>query len=260
MPPEPETVLVTGASSGIGRELALVFGANKSNLILVARSQSKLEELARELRTRHGVGVSIFSKDLSEPGAAEALDAELREARLTVDVLVNNAGFGVHGPFAEIELERQRQMIQLNMLALTELCRLLLPGMRERGRGGILNVASTAAFQPGPFMAVYYATKSYVLSFTAALAEEVSGEPVTVTCLCPGPTRTGFAAEAGMETTPLFKAFAMDAPEVARQGYRGFRAGKRLVVVGVGNKLGAFSARLAPRWVAAKLVRSLHGR
>jgi short-subunit dehydrogenase len=168
MPFEPETVLITGASSGIGRELALIFSENKSNLILVARSQSKLEELAQELRARHGVRVSVFAKDLSEPGAAEALDADLREARLTVDVLVNNAGFGVHGLFAEIELERQRQMIQLNMLALTELCRLLLPGMRERGRGGILNVASTAAFQPGPFMAVYYATKSYVLSFTEA--------------------------------------------------------------------------------------------
>jgi hypothetical protein len=222
MAPEPETVLVTGASSGIGRELARVFAVNKSNLILVARNQSKLDEFAKELRTRHGGRVEVFSKDLSEPGAAESLGAGLRAEGLAVDVLVNNAGFGVHGPFAEIELARQSQMIQLNVLALTELCRLLLPAMRQRQRGGILNVASTAAFQPGPFMAVYYATKSYVLSFTEALAEELSEEPVTVTCLCPGPTKTGFAAEAEMEATPLFQKFGMDAPEVARQGYEGF--------------------------------------
>lgn len=259
MPPDPETALITGASSGIGREIALVFAANKCNLVLVARSKSKLEELAQEIRTRHGVRVDIFPKDLSEPGAAESFEADLRAAGITIDVLVNNAGFGVHGAFAGVDLERQRQMIQLNVTALTELCRLLLPGMLERRRGGILNVASTAAFQPGPFMAVYYATKSYVLSFTEALAEELSGEPVTVTCVCPGPTRTGFAAEAEMESTPLFEKFAMEVPEVARQGYEGFRAGKRVVVVGVSNKLGAFATRLSPRWVATKLVRSLHG-
>lgn len=259
MPPDPETVLVTGASSGIGRELALLFAENKSNLVLVARSKSKLDELAQEIRTRHGVQVDVFPKDLSESGAAESLAADLRAAGITVDILVNNAGFGVYGPFAELDLERQSQMIQLNMTALTELCHVLLPGMRQRRRGGILNVASTAAFQPGPFMAVYYATKSYVLSFTEALAEELSGEPVTITCLCPGPTKTGFAAEAEMESTPLFEKFAMEVPEVARQGYEGFRAGKTVVVTGLSNKLGAFSTRFAPRWLATKVVRSLHG-
>ncbi len=259
MPPDPETVLITGASSGIGRELALLFAANKSNLVLVARSKSKLDDLAQEVQTRHGVRVDVFQKDLSESRAAASLEADLRAAGVAVDVLVNNAGFGVHGAFAELDLERQSQVIQLNVTALTELCRLLLPAMLQRRRGGILNVASTAAFQPGPYMAVYYATKSYVLSFTEALAEELSGEPVTVTCLCPGPTRTGFAAEAEMESTPLFEKFAMEVPEVARQGYEGFRAGKRVVVVGLSNKLAAFSTRFAPRRVATKLVRSLHG-
>jgi short-subunit dehydrogenase len=149
-------------------------------------------------------------------------------------------------------------MIQVNILALTELTRLLLPAIRSRGRGGILNVASTAAFQPGPFMAVYYATKAYVLSFTEALADELRGEPVTITCLCPGPTRTGFAASADAVNTPLFEKFAGDAADVALQGYRAFRRRKTVVVAGFLNKLGAFSTRLAPRWFAARLVRSLH--
>ena len=259
MPPS-ETVLITGASSGIGRELSLVFAENGSNVVLVARNRDKLEAMARLIRERHTVRVDVLPKDLADAGAAESLDADLRAAGVNVDVLVNNAGFGALGPFAEISLDRQRQMIQLNILALTELTRLLLPAMRQRCRGGILNVASTAAFQPGPFMAVYYASKAYVLSFTAALAEELRGEPVTATCLCPGPTHTGFASKADAEHSPLFEKLAMEAPEVARQGYRGFRAGKTVVVVGLTNKLGAFSTRLAPRWVAARLVRSLHAR
>jgi short-subunit dehydrogenase len=258
MPLDPETVLITGASSGIGRELAREFAASGSNLIVVARGEAQLDDFAREIRAQHAVRVDVLPKDLSQPGAAESLDADLRGAGLTVDVLVNNAGFGAHGLFAELDLERQREMIQLNVLALTELTRLLLAPMRRRGRGGILNVASTAAFQPGPFMAVYYATKAYVLSFTAALADELRGEPVTVTCLCPGPTRTGFAAAAKAVRTPLFEKFAGDAAEVARQGYRGFRSGKTVVVPGLLNRAGAFSTRLAPRWFAARLVRALH--
>lgn len=258
--PSPETVLITGASSGIGRELSLVFAAGGANLALVARSGGKLEQLAQTIRERHAVRVHVFPKDLAGPGAAASLAADLEAAGLTIDVVVNNAGFGALGPFADSSLDRQRQMIQLNILALTELTRLLLPGMRQRGRGGILNLASTAAFQPGPFMAVYYATKAYVLSFTEALAEELRGEPVTVTCLCPGPTHTGFASQADAEHSPLFEKFAMEAPEVARQGYEGFRAGKTVVVVGLTNKLTAFSTRLAPRWFAARVVRSLHAR
>jgi uncharacterized protein len=256
----PETVLITGASSGIGRELSLVFAQNGANLALAARSEDKLEDLAQQIRDRHAVQVHVFPKDLAAPGAAASLAADLEAAGLAVDVLVNNAGFGALGPFTEIGLARQNQMIQLNVLALTELTRLLLPAMRQRGRGGILNVASTAAFQPGPFMAVYYATKAYVLSFSAALAEELRGEPVTVTCLCPGPTHTGFATEAAAEHSPLFEKFAMEAPEVARRGYQGFRAGKTVVVVGLANKLMAFSTRFAPHWFAARIVRSLHAR
>jgi uncharacterized protein len=259
MPP-PETALITGASSGIGRELSFIFAANGTNLALVARSEDKLEDLAQQIRDRHHVQVHVFPKDLAAPGAAASLAADLEAAAVPIDILVNNAGFGALGPFAEIDAARQSQMIHLNVLALTELTRLLLPAMRKRGRGGILNVASTAAFQPGPFMAVYYATKAYVLSFTQALAEELRGEPVTATCLCPGPTSTGFASEADAEHSPLFEKFAMEAPEVARRGYEGFRAGKILVIVGLLNKLTAFSTRLAPRWFGARIVRSLHAR
>ena len=182
---QPETALVTGASSGIGWELAKLFAADKSNLVLVARSREKLHELAADLREAHGVEVRVVAMDLADPNSPPAIFGLLAAEGVTVDVLVNNAGFGAVGSVADLPLERQMEMIQVNLTALTHLTRLFLPGMIQRRSGGILNVASTAAFQPGPYMAVYYATKAYVLSFTEAVAEEVLGTGIRVTCLAP---------------------------------------------------------------------------
>jgi short-subunit dehydrogenase len=252
-----ETALITGASSGIGLELARLFAADRSNLILVARNEGKLQQLAAELRQQYGVAVSVLGKDLADPTAVEAIFEELTAQGITVDVVVNNAGFGLVGAVAELPLQRQLDMVQVNVAALTHLSRLFLPGMIERRRGGILNVGSTAGFQPGPRMAVYYASKAYVLSFTEALAEELVGTDVKITCLAPGPTVTGFAAASGMDKTLLFRLRPMDAKTVARQGYRGFRRGKVIVVPGLANKLLAFSVRFAPRSFVRKLVKGL---
>ncbi len=253
----PETVLITGPSSGIGEELAKLFVADGSELVLVARSAGRLEQLAGELAAAHGATVRVEPADLTETGAVAALCERLAADGIEIDVLVNNAGFGARGAVAELPLERQISMLRLNVEALTELTRRLLPGMLARRRGGVLNVASTAAFQPGPFMAVYYATKAYVQSFTEALAEEVRGTGVTVTSLAPGPTVTGFQEEAGMEETLLFKLGPMPAAPVARAGHRAFRRGKVLVIPGLRNRLLAFSTRFTPRWLLRRLVRVL---
>ncbi|MEF8939592.1 MAG: SDR family oxidoreductase [Salinivenus sp.] len=249
----PETVLITGASSGIGRELAHCFARAGSTCVLLARSEDALHALAETLRARYDVAASVLPADLSAPDAAGTVQAELRERNLSVDVLVNNAGVGARGSFAELDARRQVDMVQVNVTALTHLSRLLLPGMLDRDRGGILNVASTAAFQPGPHMSVYYATKAYVLSFSEGLTEEVAGRDVTVTCLAPGPTRTAFVEQADMADTPLFRFGAPMPPDaVAQAGYDGFRAGDAVVVPGWPNKLGAFLTRLTPRPVARK--------
>ncbi|MGO8753232.1 MAG: SDR family NAD(P)-dependent oxidoreductase [Thermoguttaceae bacterium] len=252
-----ETALITGALSGIGLELAKLFAADKSNLVLVARSKEKLDQLADELRQAHGVEIHVLPKDLADPAAPQAIFDELAANGVQVDVLVNNAGFGASGPFADLPLQRQLEMIQVNVTALTELTRLFLPAMIERKRGGILNVGSTASFQPGPMMAVYCATKAFVLSFTEALAEEVVGTCITVTCLAPGATETGFAATAGMSKSFLFRSGVMDVRRVARAGYRGFRAGKVLVVPGLKNRLTIFSLRFAPRAVVRRIAKWL---
>ena len=189
-----ETVLITGASSGIGRELARQFAGDGADLVLIARSEDTLRELAGELAAEYRVTAQVVPADLSRPGSPDQIVATLAQRQTDVDVLVNNAGFGARGAVAGIGVGRQLEMIGVNVAALTRLTALLLPGMLERRRGGILNVASTAAFQPGPNSAVYYATKAYVLSFTEALAEEVRGSGVRVSCLAPGPTDTGFAA------------------------------------------------------------------
>ena len=252
-----ETVLVTGASSGIGEELAKLFAADGADLVLVARREERLRRLAAELEGAHGSRSQIESVDLSEPREVIALYERLDEAGVCVDVLVNNAGFGARGAMAELELGRQLEMLRLNVEALTSLTRSLLPGMLARGRGGVLNVGSVAGFQPGPFMAVYYATKAYVLSLSEALAEELRGSGVTVTALAPGPTVTEFQDEADLEGSLLFKLGPMAAGPVARAGYRGFRRGKVLVVPGLGNKVLAFSHRLFPRWTVRRVVRKL---
>jgi short-subunit dehydrogenase len=252
-----ETALITGASSGIGLELAKLFAADKHNLVLVARNQGALEKLAGELRREHGVEVTVLPKDLADPASPQSIFDQLAAAGIAVDVLVNNAGFGAVGALVALPTQRQIDMIQVNVSALTHLTRLFLPGMIERGRGGILNIGSTAGFQPGPNMAVYFATKAYVLSFTEALAEELCGTKIKVTCFAPGPTATGFAAIAHEEDTLLFRMGLMDAQYVARLGYRGFCRGKVLVIPGVINKLGAFSVRLSPRILVRKIVKLL---
>jgi uncharacterized protein len=252
-----ETVLITGASSGIGLELAKLFAADKSDLVLVARNKAALEKLAEELRRDHGVEVLVEPNDLAVATAPQAIFDHLTAKGTAVDVVVNNAGFGSLGAFADLPAQRQLDMIQVNIMALTHLSRLFLPGMIERGRGGILNVGSTAGFQPGPNMAVYYATKAYVLSFTEALAEELAGTNIKVTCLAPGPTVTGFAAAAHMQDALLFRLGVMDAKSVASIGYRGFRRGKVLVIPGFRNKLGPFAVRLGPRLVVRKIVKWL---
>jgi uncharacterized protein len=249
-----ETVLITGASSGIGRELARLFAGDGASLILVARSENKLRELAGELAEAHGVQVQVMPADLRHPGSPMQIAEALADRQLTVDVLVNNAGFGGHGSVAALGVARQLEIIEVNVAALTRLTALLLPGMLERGSGAILNVASTAAFAPGPNQAVYCASKAYVLSFTEALAEEVRGSGVRVSCLAPGATETGFAAEAGMGGTKLFRAGVMDARRVAQAGYRGLLRDKTLVIPGLQNKVIAVGARLSPRVLATRVA------
>jgi len=247
------TALVTGASSGIGLELARLFAADGVNLVLVARSAGRLQQLASEFSQ---VNVHVVAKDLSQPHAPQSVFAELSQRSISVDYLINNAGFGAYGKFADLRLDQQLEMVQLNVTALVHLTHLFLPQMIARRSGRIMNVASTAAFQPGPLMAVYYATKAFVLSFSEAIANELSGTGVTVTCFCPGATRTEFAKRADMENSRLFRLAAMDVKPVSLAGYRGMMAGKTLVIPGVRNKLMAQSVRLGPRKIVAAIARS----
>ncbi len=256
----PLIALITGASSGIGRALAHLFARDGYELVLVARRAAVLQELAATLETTYRVRARVVAADLSDPDGVNLLHAELQRQGIAVDVLVNNAGFGMQGAFAELPVDRQLQMIHLNVAALTWLTRLLLPAMLERRRGGVLNVGSTAAFQPGPFMAVYYATKAYVVSFSEALANELTGSGLRISCLAPGPTATSFAAEAGATESPLFEGHTMDVEEVARIGYDGWRQGKPLVIAGARNWWRAFAVRLAPRAFVLKAVRQLNTR
>jgi short-subunit dehydrogenase len=258
MPDTRPVALVTGASAGIGRELAAVLAREGHDLVLVARREAELTDLARELKERYGVDSRVLPADLAQADAAQQLVEALGDGAV-IDVLVNNAGFGGHGAFASRSRDDDLRMLAVNVTALTDLTKLLVPAMVARGRGRILNVASTAAFQPGPFMAVYYASKAYVLSLSEALAEELSGTGVTVTCLCPGVTQTEFQKVAGVEDVPLTKGpLSMTASQVAEAAYQGMAKGRRLVVPGVHNKVGAASVRFAPRGVILKVVRRLH--
>jgi uncharacterized protein len=251
--PRRDTVLVTGASSGIGRELAGLFARDGADLVLVARGERPLQELAAGLATEHGTRAQVLAADLSQPGSAEEIAETLAAQGVQVDVLVNNAGFGAHGHVATLGVQRQLDMIEVNVAALTRLTALFLPGMLERRHGAVLNVASMAAFQAGPNQAVYCATKAYVLSFTEALAEEVRGSGVRVSCLAPGATDTGFASRAEMTGTKVFRMGAMAAGPVAQAGYDGLRDGKTLVVPGLLNRFLALSVRLAPRTLITRL-------
>jgi short-subunit dehydrogenase len=248
------TALITGASGGIGYELAKIFARDHHNLILVARSADKLAQVARELQA-HGVTVKIVALDLAAPIAPKFLFDQLQSEKISVDILVNNAGFGVHGQFAEMPEAEILGQIDLNIRALTELTRLFLPPMIARRSGRVMNVASTAGFQPGPLIAVYYATKAYVISFSEAIANELHGTGVTVTCFCPGATHTGFADRAGIEKSRLFQLGAMSAEKVARDGYRAMMRGRTLAISGAHNWLVAQSTRFAPRKMVTAVSR-----
>ena len=261
MNPQAQTALITGASSGIGYEMAKLFAQDHYNLVLVARSGEKLNQLANELQTQHGILVTVVPVDLGDAAAPRFLFDQLQREGVDVDILVNNAGFGIFGEFSQMPEAEILDQIQLNITALTRLTKLFLAPMIERRAGRIMNVASTAAFQPGPLMAVYYASKAYVLSFSEALANELRGSGVTVCCFCPGATHTGFAKRAGLEGSRLFKQVgAMNVAAVARDGYRGLMAGRTLVISGIHNWLVAESVRFVPRklvtavsrWIAEK--------
>ncbi|MGA2979247.1 MAG: SDR family oxidoreductase [Terriglobales bacterium] len=258
--PDRKTALITGASFGIGLELARIFAREGYNLVLVARSADKLRQLASELEKGHSTRSLILATDLTDPGAPAYVLDQTTRANIQVDVLVNNAGFGQYGLFAENDLEECLRQIQLNVTTLTHLTRLYLPAMIERAMiegntGRILNVASTAAFQPGPLMAVYFATKAYVLHFSEALANELSGTGVTVTCLCPGATTTEFHKRANATGMKLLKFGAMDARTVAEDGYRAMIAGKPVVISGFRNWLLAQSVRFSPRRLVTAIAR-----
>ncbi|MBI3860342.1 MAG: SDR family oxidoreductase [Planctomycetia bacterium] len=255
-----ETVLVTGASSGIGKALSEMFAEERSRLVLVARSADLLKALADDLRARFGIETLIIVQDLSQPAAADTVFRQIEQAGWHVDVLVNNAGFGAHGEFKDMAIDRQLAMIELNVCALVHLTHLALPGMVARRRGAILNVGSTAAYQPGPYAAIYFATKAFVLSFSEALWSEVRPHNIVVTCLCPGPTRTNFGSDYKMTESQGFQLAGMEARDVALAGHRALRRGRRTVIPGTMNCLLAFLTRFAPRrlllWAASKFNRS----
>ena len=251
-------VLITGATKGIGYELAKCFARDRYDLVLVARTQAELTRVAQELHEAHDIAVKTIAKDLARPGAADEIVEELARERFEIDALVNNAGFGTYGPFASADLAIEEEMIQVNLVALTQLTRRLLDGMLKRRHGKILNVASTAAFQPGPLMAVYYATKAYVLSFSEALASELRGSGVTVTVLCPGPTRTDFQRRAGIEHTKLVRLRGMEAETVAQIGYHGMLRGAPVVIPGFGNWLLTLLVRILPRSIVTAIVRGVN--
>jgi short-subunit dehydrogenase len=244
-----KVALVTGASAGLGVEFARQLSKRGCALVLAARRKERLEELAKALGNARAVAIDLSRKD-----AAATLLADVEANGETVDLLVNNAGFGLIGHFAELDASRERQMIDLNVGTLTDLCRAVAPGMIECKSGGIINVASTAAFQPGPKMAVYFATKAFVLSLTEALHEELKPHGIKVSCLCPGPTRTEFGDVAGFGGNGMFDTVAMNAPAVVAAGLKGLDRNKAVVVPGLINKVTASSGRFAPRSVVRKIA------
>ena len=252
-----KTALITGASVGIGLEFARIFAREGYDLVLAARSGDKLRIVAAELQKAYGTHSLILPTDLSDPGASSYLFDQTTRADIQVEVLVNNAGFGQYGFFADNDLEECLRQVQLNVTTLTHLTRLYLPGMIARKSGRVLNVASTAAFQPGPLMAVYFATKAYVLHLSEALSNELKGTGVTVTCLCPGATATEFHKRANATAMKLLKFGSMDATTVAEDGYRALMAGKPVVISGLKNWILAQSIRISPRSMATAIARKI---
>jgi uncharacterized protein len=251
-----QTALITGGSGGIGLEIAKVLARKGFDLVLVARNRDSLEAAAGQIEGKFDVKAHVFAADLRRREAPEEIFDYLRNDSIPIQILVNNAGFGLGGEFSETELTRELEMIQVNIAALTHLTKLFLPGMIKAKAGRVMNLASTAAFQPGPLMAVYYATKAYVLSFSEALAEELRNSGVTVTALCPGPTRSDFATVAQVGESRLFSMFGMaDAADVAEYGVRAMMQGQRVAIPGLRNKIVAQANRFSPRALTAKVAR-----
>jgi uncharacterized protein len=257
-----QTALVTGASGGIGEDLARELAARHYNLVLVARSADKLEALGQELRQRYGIESTSIAMDLSTPDATEHLTRELETRDLSIDVLINNAGSGDYGEFWTLEASKTAQMLHLNITTLTMLSRAVLPGMVARKRGKIMNVASTAAFMPGPLMSVYYASKNFVLALSEGLSEELAGTGVTVTALCPGPVITGFQTQAAMQDSKLLKnpSGLLTSGEVAKQGIAALERGQRVVIPGTMNQLLALVPRFVPRAFVPSIVKNAQAR
>jgi len=255
-----KTALITGASSGIGLEFARVFAKEKNNLVLVARSKDKLMELADELQKEHGINVKVIPADLSKMDEVQKVYDTCKASHIEIEYLVNNAGFGTYGFFDECDWSKTEQMIDLNIKSLTKFCRLFIPDMVARKSGKVLNVASTAAFQPGPTMAVYFASKSYVLFLSEALYNELKGTGVNVTCLCPGATKSNFIKAAALENSNLFKNKNIPtSAEVALFGYKAMMKNKMTVIHGLMNYLMANSVRFAPRKLVVAIARKVQG-
>jgi len=253
-----EWVLITGASAGIGREFSHIFAEHGHNLVLIARKEDRLTALASELAKKHSVKTMVLAKDLGMPGSAQEVFAELQRQNIPVSILINNAGFGTRGAFAKGDLKNFREMIELNITSLVQLTHLFVQPMMKAGRGRILNVSSTAAFQPGPLMAIYYATKSFVSSFSYALGEELIGSGVTVTTLCPGPTKTEFGARAGtVGHERVQRSWTMEARPVAEAGYKALMSGKKVKIPGAVNWIGARLTRIAPKKLASSIARKV---
>jgi uncharacterized protein len=250
------TALITGASAGIGWALAQVMAAEGHDLVLTARRQVRLEALAKEV-SQHGIKAHVWPDDLSDADAPRRLHDRAKAEGIAVDILINNAGFGARGPFDTLSLDRQLEMIAVNVTALTALTHLFLQDMRQRGHGRILNVASIAGFQPGPFLAVYYATKGYDYLFTEALAEELNGSSITASCLFPGVTDTEWHSVAGTKDTRLGRMGGMSAETVARIAYDGLMAGRRTIIPGLHNKASALAVKIAPRRLLTYIIARL---
>ena len=258
-----KTALITGASFGIGYEFAKIFANEKYDLVLVARNRERLNEIESELKRNNNIRIKTLVKDLAQPSSPQEIFDELKYDKIEIDVLINNAGFGLLGPFTELSLKDQIDMIQVNITSLVHLTGLLLPSMIARGSGKIMNVASTAAFQPGPNMAVYYATKSFVLSFSNALHQELKDKNITVTALCPGPTKTEFQKRARMENINLERSKLlpyMSAEKVALAGYKGLMKGKRIVIPGILNKLGTKIVKVFPESFVLAVIHKFNSR
>ncbi len=250
--------LITGASSGIGYEFVKLFAEDGSNLIIISRNEERLLNIKREIENEHKVNVLVLAKDLSKREAPEEICNQLEDENIPVDILINNAGVGYHGNFSDTDLERQLKMIQLNVLSLVRLTGLLLPSMIKKGYGKILNVASMAGFHGIPLHSIYSATKAFVLNFSESIAYELKGTGITVTCLCPGLTKTNFFKSADMENARLLRFGLMGADKVAKIGFDALRNNKTTVIPGLRNKFIIFLERLSPRKIIIRISKMLH--